>query len=291
MKNARLSLRRILVISRPFWWVNTAVPFAVGALLAAKQIEPAVVVGFIYFLIPYNLLMYGVNDIFDYESDIKNPRKNGSVNGSVLPLELHGKLWWAMLLVNMPFVVYFLWIGTWASTLFLTVVLFMVFAYSQKGLRYKEKPLLDSFTSAFHYSSPFIFGILLLQGEKLWLGIFAAFFLWVAANHAFGAIQDIVPDRKAGIASIATYLGSRQTLYVVLTFYLAAATLPVFIYGPIGWFGALAILPYLALVLRCLPERNNEKSKLFASSWRMFLAVNYIIGAIGSITLLYLYNR
>ena len=240
MKNARLSLRRILVISRPFWWVNTAVPFAVGALLAAKQIEPAVVVGFIYFLIPYNLLMYGVNDIFDYESDIKNPRKNGSVNGSVLPLELHGKLWWA---------------------------------------------------SAFHYSSPFIFGILLLQGEKLWLGIFAAFFLWVAANHAFGAIQDIVPDRKAGIASIATYLGSRQTLYVVLTFYLAAATLPVFIYGPIGWFGALAILPYLALVLRCLPERNNEKSKLFASSWRMFLAVNYIIGAIGSITLLYLYNR
>ncbi len=290
-KKEKLSVLRVLIISRPFWWVNTGVPFLVGALLASQSLSLPIAIGFLYFLVPYNLLMYGVNDIFDYESDIKNPRKNGSINGSVLPLSLHRTLWVVMIMANAPFLAYFLYIGNFASSIFLAIMIFMVFAYSQKGLRFKEVPVLDSFTSAFHYASPFVFGILLMESGDLWLPLFASFFAWVAANHAFGAIQDIAPDKEAGISSVATALGSKVTLYFSIGLYLLAAILPVFFYGAVGLFGTLAVLPYLGIVLRCLPDRENDSSKLFSSGWSYFLYCNYIVGAIGSIILVYLYNR
>lgn len=287
----KLNLLRVLIISRPFWWVNTGVPFLIGAILAAGSVEPAILAGFVYFLIPYNLLMYGVNDIYDYESDIKNPRKDGSINGSVLPLYLHRRLWLVMALTNLPFAVYFLLIGNVASSLFFAFMIFMVFAYSQKGLRFKEIPLLDSFTSAFHYSSPFIFALLLFEGEQLWLPVFASFFLWVSANHAFGAIQDITPDKTAGIRSVATVLGARTTLFFSIVLYLAAGLLPVVCYGKWGLLGLAAVLPYLVIVLRCLPDRDNDASPLFSRGWSYFLYCNYAVGAIGTLILLYLYTR
>ena len=71
-----LSIREILATSRPVSWINTAVPFIVGYLLATQNFALPGIIGFVYFLFSYNLLMYGVNDIYDYESDLKNPRKN-----------------------------------------------------------------------------------------------------------------------------------------------------------------------------------------------------------------------
>lgn len=68
------------------------------------------VVGTVFFLIPYNLLMYGINDVFDYESDLRNPRKGG-VEGIVLASRWHRlTLWWACLL-PVPFVLALLWWG------------------------------------------------------------------------------------------------------------------------------------------------------------------------------------
>ncbi len=70
-------LRTLLLSSRPLSWVNTAYPFAAAYLLAEERIDVPWVVGTLYFLIPYNLAMYGINDVFDYESDLRNPRKGG----------------------------------------------------------------------------------------------------------------------------------------------------------------------------------------------------------------------
>ena len=66
--------RTLFVSSRPLSWVNTAFPFAAAYVLTAG-VDITLVIGAIYFLIPYNLAMYGINDVFDYESDLRNPRK------------------------------------------------------------------------------------------------------------------------------------------------------------------------------------------------------------------------
>ena len=56
-------LRGIIAASRPLSWVNTAVPFALTYLLAQGEVSAVLVVGFVFFLIPYNIAMYGINDL------------------------------------------------------------------------------------------------------------------------------------------------------------------------------------------------------------------------------------
>ena len=48
-------LRALFVSSRPLSWVNTAFPFAAAYLLTTQRIDLTLVVGTIYFLVPYNL--------------------------------------------------------------------------------------------------------------------------------------------------------------------------------------------------------------------------------------------
>ena len=73
----------IVKASRPVSWINTAYPFAAGYLMVERHVDALLIVGTLFFLIPYNLLMYGINDVFDYESDLLNPRKGG-IEGDVV---------------------------------------------------------------------------------------------------------------------------------------------------------------------------------------------------------------
>ena len=74
--------------SRPISWINTAFPFAAAYFFATRSLDLNLLVGTLFFLIPYNLLMYGVNDVFDYESDLRNPRKGG-IEGALLHPKWH----------------------------------------------------------------------------------------------------------------------------------------------------------------------------------------------------------
>jgi len=86
--------RQLLVASRPVSWINTAYPFAAAYLLTTREIDATLIIGTIFFLIPYNLAMYGINDVFDYESDLRNPRKGGA-HGAVLDERMHRITLWA----------------------------------------------------------------------------------------------------------------------------------------------------------------------------------------------------
>jgi 4-hydroxybenzoate polyprenyltransferase len=77
------ALAKLFVASRPISWVNTAFPFGAAYFFSTGEIDWIFWLGCFFFLIPYNLLMYGVNDVFDYESDLRNPRKGG-IEGALL---------------------------------------------------------------------------------------------------------------------------------------------------------------------------------------------------------------
>lgn len=95
-------LKTILVSSRPLSWVNTAFPFLIAYYGVTQRIDLPLIIGTIYFLIPYNIAMYGINDVYDYESDLRNPRKGG-VEGAVLDRALHRPALWAVVVSNVPF--------------------------------------------------------------------------------------------------------------------------------------------------------------------------------------------
>jgi len=281
-----LSLKEILIVSRPFWWVNTVAGFVASYFIVNNQVDITLVIGIVYFAFVYNLMMYGVNDIFDYESDMLNPRKTG-IDGSVMAKSKHPKLWLAIFITNIPFTIYLFAVGDTVSNVWLLFMIFMVWAYSVKGLRFKEIPFLDSVTSSFHYTSPFIYGGLLAGASEHYIPAFIIYFIWVAANHAFGAIQDITPDREAGIGSIAAKLGAAPTIVMVLSLYALAAVLPIVLYGLKAGIVSILLLPYVYIVARTLKDRHKDTSPLFSKGWKQFLYVNYVVGFVLTFVLLY----
>lgn len=270
---------QVVLSSRPISWINTAFPFAAAYLLTAGRVDALLVVGTLFFLIPYNLLMYGVNDVFDYESDLRNPRKGGS-EGALLEPRLHRLVVWSGIVTATPLLVAMLWLGgtghpwSWAV---LALSLFAVFAYSVPGLRFKERPVLDSITSSTHFVSPAVYGLAVAGAEPTpqLVAVVAAFFCWGMASHAFGAVQDVVPDRRAGIASIATAFGARTTVRIALGLWVVAGLfmLPT-AWGPLA---ALLVLPYL---VAAWPYRSVSDAESGAANrgWRRFIALNYAVG-------------
>ena len=266
--------------SRPISWINTAFPFAAGYYLVLGEINLTLVLGFLFFLIPYNLLMYGVNDVFDYESDLRNPRKGG-IEGALLEPKYHRPVLLIATALPVPFVWYLVLEGDAKSNLILGIVIFSVLAYSLKHLRFKEVPFLDSVTSATHFVGPLVYGISLAGGDlgnQTLVLITLAFFLWGMASHAFGAVQDIRADREAKISSIATVLGARSTVRVAMVGYVLAGLLTLFI-GDRYSFAFLAALPYLFVVGRewNIEDANCERAN---RGWKRFIWLNFLAGAI-----------
>lgn len=272
-----LLLRRAIVSSRPISWINTAFPFAAAMLLTTREVDWLLVVGAIYYLVPYNLAMYGINDVFDYESDVNNPRKGG-LEGALLPPALHRPLLWLVLLSNAPFLLVLVLAGGPWAWVAIAVSTFAVIAYSVPGLRLKERPVWDSITSSTHFVSPAVVG-LTLAGASFDAGlvlVLAAFFLWGMAAHAFGAVQDMIPDRNAGIASIATEFGARVTTRLSLALWLVAGLLALFAPWPAPLAAAIAV-PYLVNVapwFRVDDARSPETNR----AWRRFIGLNYLSG-------------
>lgn len=273
--------------SRPISWINTAYPFAAAYLMIEKKIDLTLILGTLFFLIPYNLLMYGVNDVFDYESDLRNPRKGG-IEGALLPKEIHRTIIWSAIISCAPFFAYLIAVGNLNSGLWLCLFIFTVVAYSAKNLRFKEKPVLDSITSASHFVGPMIFALALtnqnLTDQKL-LAIITAFTLWGMASHAFGAVQDVKADREGGISSIATYFGARSTTRAALVMYLAAG----FYLLTLGWptnLVAVAALPYVGILIPHL-KITDDTCETANKGWKQFIYLNFFAGFLVTMVLIF----
>ncbi|WP_218220732.1 prenyltransferase [Nesterenkonia sp. Act20] len=285
-------IRQLVLSSRPFSWINTAFPFAAAYLYAAREIDWVLILGALFFLVPYNVAMYGINDVFDYESDLRNPRKGG-IEGALLDPSLHAPVLWISALSTLPPALVLMLGGgpaTWAA---MVVSLFAVAAYSVKGLRFKERPFLDSLTSSTHFVSPAVVGFALAHdrvgyapGATVVL-ILAAFFLWGMAAHAFGAVQDVVPDREGGIASVATALGARFTVRMAVLLWAAAGVLLLLGQWPTP-LAAVLVVPYIAI---SLPWFNvtDETSAAVNSAWRRFIWLNYACGFLATMMLIWVW--
>ena len=278
-------LSRLFWSSRPISWINTAFPFAAAYYFSGGSSIWILAIGSIFFLVPYNVLMYGVNDVFDYESDLRNPRKGG-IEGALLEPRYHkATLWWAFGL-SLPFAIALSFINL-VATFWLWLVLFAVVAYSIKHLRFKERPVLDSLTSALHFVGPMVVGLSMAEVDftkGFYPVAILSFMLWGMASHAFGAVQDVRADREAKIASIATAFGATVTTRLSLIAYAVAGALAFLLPGRF-WQVGLASLPYLFVVGRYwnITDQDCERAN---SGWKKFIWLNFLSGAIVCATLI-----
>ena len=118
------------------------------------------------------------------------------------------------------------------------------------------------------------------------VAVILAFALWGVASHAFGAVQDVVADREAGISSIATARGARWTVWFALACYAAAGV--VMLATP--WPGPLAALRRAAVprdrvaVPRPSPTRPRSARR---AGWRRFLWINQLAGFVVTLLLIW----
>jgi 4-hydroxybenzoate polyprenyltransferase len=158
-----------------------------------------------YFLVPANVFLYGVNDVFDADIDEVNPKKEDrearwqgdrvvaaavalSAAGGLATLAITPRVAWPYLL---GFVV-------------------LAVGYSAPPLRFKTTPVLDSVSNGL-YVLPGAAAYATVAGTHPPIAALAGAWLWTMGMHTFSAIPDIEPDREAGIRTTATVLGESRT--------------------------------------------------------------------------------
>ncbi|QCJ46172.1 prenyltransferase [Haloprofundus sp. MHR1] len=211
----------LLKLSRPRFWFYLAGPVVVGVAFAAESVSdlfaPLALALFGYFLVPANVFLYGVNDVFDAEIDAENPKKEdrevrfGGDPVVVAVVVASGLAGLALFAVT-PRVA---WV--WLAAHFLLAV-----EYSAPPLRFKTKPLLDSVSNGL-YVLPGVAAYAAVAGEQPPLAAVLGGWLWTMGMHTFSAIPDIEPDREAGIRTTATVLGETRTYAYCAGCWLAAA--------------------------------------------------------------------
>jgi 4-hydroxybenzoate polyprenyltransferase len=273
----------LLRASRPFSWINTMLPFLAVGLWVQHRITPALVLGAVFFLFPYNLLLYGANDLYDFESDRLNPRKGGVFEGALVPPRHARRLWVAIWLSTLPLVAAIARLNLPGAVVLLLTAM-VALAYSVPPLRFKEIPGLDALTAACAFVLPVVCGAVIAGATVAgfpWL-YFWAFLTWSLASQALGAIQDVRYDRIAHIRSIATVLGRRATAVLAMSGYLVAVVLVASPGGP-SRIAAAALVPYLVLAAACV---LGDPAQWARRAWRGFLALNLTSGFVITMVLL-----
>lgn len=282
-------LKAILAASRPVSWINTAVPFVAAYLTTGGAFNVTFFAATFFFLLPYNLLVYGVNDIFDYESDVKNPRKGG-MEGSIVAPERRGVLWAAIIAAVLISGGWLASLTTLTQQITLGLIIILALTYSIKGVRLKEVPLLDSLNSSLHFVGPAIFGWLLSPSGRINWIVAVAFLAWGMASHAIGAIQDILPDRKASIRSIATQWGAKKTIRFSVALYVLCCVLVCFVSLPWSILAALLLIPFPLNAAFFVKYTSDAQSHLFRRAWTNFMWLNGIVGFWLTQLLLFIYD-
>jgi 4-hydroxybenzoate polyprenyltransferase len=218
-------LGHLFWLSRPRFWFYLAGPVVVGVVYGTSTtgefIQPVTAALFVYFLVPANVFLYGINDVFDADIDALNPKK--SADGRELRYSGDRRVTVAVALAAALGVAFAPILPLKALTA-LTGFFLLGIAYSAPPVRFKTTPLLDSVSNGL-YVLPAVVAFAAVSDAFPPALTVAGGWIWAMGMHTFSAIPDIEPDRKAGIHTTATVLGKSRTLVYCAGCWLGAAVL------------------------------------------------------------------
>ncbi len=251
-----MNLKSLLQISRPRFWLYLAGPYLVGYTFGTQTIngfhDPYFIIHFFYFLIPANILLYGINDFFDYDTDQFNNKK-GSIEHNLIPKEKNNLVGILLICLALSFFLLAIQIKNEVQLL-ISFFLFLNYFYSAPPLRFKSRPIID-FCSNILYGLPALVGYYQSTNNFPSLFIMIAIFCWTSAMHLFSAIPDISPDKKANLNTSAVMFGKTNSLVICLIFWLI--TSGVMIYSYPHYISLISLIyPIIPLIL-LLNNRTN----------------------------------
>jgi len=242
--NARDRAVYLFKLSRPRFWFYLAGPVLVGLVYAASSprelLSPVSYALFVFFLLPANLFLYGVNDYYDADIDAENPKKDDKevryTDDSFVAAVVVGSG-----VVGVGFVPFL----SPASFAALAVFYVLAVGYSAPPLRFKTTPFADSLANGLYIVPGVVAFLALAPVDALPPLAVVGAWLWAMGMHTFSAVPDIEPDNAAGIETTATLLGEEGALgYCGLVW---AASAVVFSFVSPSFALLLLVYPTLAL--------------------------------------------
>lgn len=237
----RSVLGRLIIISRPVAWPIGPVMVFAGMVWTGSNLTLVSIGQMLMMTFPLCLFAYGINDVYDYESDAVNNRRKNSIAGASADRSLDRVVQELSTIIVTAFMVISAMTGNLYNLALSGVLVLLAYAYSAPPIRLKTRPPLDSLVNGVMYVLiPFAVGYSYsgsLEGfprDILWMVV------CVMAVHAIASVLDFKADRDAGDKTIAVVLGRRLTIFLSAFIFLLTATF--------GDFSYPLIYVYLSLV-------------------------------------------
>lgn len=222
--NCRIKIKDLIKISRPVSWIIFPLIFYSGLLLGGAKFSFVILL--ILFSLSFPLCLYGycINDIYDYKTDIRNPRKKSILEGYIVYPKCRNILKKISFLSILPLIISVLLTKNFLTVLMCLLLIFIGYSYSAPPIRLKEKPPFDSLSNGLiYFFLPFSLGYS-LSGSFVNFPLFKTLFLTlcVSSIHAVGTMMDYSVDKSVGIKTFAVRYGQRTTaIFAFFTFFLS----------------------------------------------------------------------
>ena len=260
----------LLQVSRPGLWL-TAIAFYMLPLGQRPVFHStAFWLGALYVSFPMGLLLYGWNDIVDYDADRLNPRKGTFLFGARgTPEQLRG-LPLRIALVQVPFLVACSFLAGAKILLCFAGMIAAAALYNWPRYGFKARPPLEILNQAGYLFvfllSSWLNDVPLLPWPTMFFGA-----LFAMHSHVFGEVMDVEPDRTAGRRTTAIVIGRVRAKLLMAILMLCEAALVVtflgakelagFLLVSAAWFAVDA-----TVIWRSRPYSNREM-RFFMLAW------------------------
>jgi 4-hydroxybenzoate polyprenyltransferase len=202
----------LIKVSRPIFWFVLPIVYLVGFVFSGGGLSNLSYINYIeiiFLSFPFCIFLYGINDVFDLESDLKNPRKGG-LEGLRLHPKDHKLVIYTSILILLLFTLLLLIDFELDRFLAFLTLSFFTYAYSAKPFRLKEIPPLDSFSNAIlYFLAPFSLGFLI---NSSFLEIPLKVYLIALGSsgvHAYTTTLDYKSDKEVGDKTFSVVYGPR----------------------------------------------------------------------------------
>lgn len=259
----------LVMVSRPLSWPLVALLFGLGLAISGAAITAMAILQLLLVTILLPLVVFGVNDVYDYRADAINKRKRSAIHGIAMEGRHHRFVSSAALASTIVLAIFSAFTRNPGNMVATAIAISLAWAYSEPPIRLKEKPVLDSLSNGALVLSVILIGYshgAPVSGIPLTV-YFASFA--VSAIHALGAIMDYSADKRAGTITTATFFGKRLTAALAL-----ALVFAIILFSGIKSHSLRIFFWYAAVAFGILIVKDNERlaRRLFSLGFLIALA-------------------
>jgi 4-hydroxybenzoate polyprenyltransferase len=212
----------LIQISRPLGWLVAPLVFLLGLTAFGTPLTPQAIVQVVLLSFPYCILLYGTNDVYDYEADELNPRKpvRDSVDMKTVIFPLVKKL---SVIVTVLLLVSAILTLNPTNIFAMALLIFFSYFYSAPPLRFKHWPPMDSVSNGIlYFYAPILLGASF--GAMLFDIPIQVYFITacVMGIHSFSTIMDYSADRLMGERTFATVFSKHAASLFTLAVFVVA---------------------------------------------------------------------